>query len=91
MEWIIITAVFIFSLYWMGAPFFSGKKEAYTPVESARAYNNLALKKEELLTTLADLSMDVKTGKMDEKDFDEVYGDTMVEAGRVYKEMDASK
>ncbi|MBX7149612.1 hypothetical protein K1X76_11085 [bacterium] len=84
MEWIIITAVFIFSILWVGLPFIKGLSGSYVTMSADLPRHNLELRKEELLTSLADLSMDVKTGKMAQDDFNEVYGETMAEAARVY-------
>lgn len=83
---LVVLLLFIGAVLFLAIPFF---KPASVNLESKEGEEEgLLLKKQEVFESLRDLEMDYQTKKVDQKDYQRIYQETVAEGAQVLEKMD---
>lgn len=88
LESIIVVILFSLSVWYLAKPWLMPQKPA-VPDEGKRLRSDLVLKKEEVMATLSDLTLDRQMKKISEKEYRALFDSSVEEGAQILKKLDS--
>lgn len=86
MSLVVVLFLFIGTVFYLALPFF--KSSPVSLGSKTSDHEGLLLKKQEVFESLRDLDMDYQTKKVDQKDYQAIYQQTLEEGAQILEKID---